>query len=70
MAIKNVDVHLDGRDSKLVRVDMKMLFLNADSSFITENYAWTFGKEFQIFRYVEPKNGKGFSSTQKITWLK
>ena len=70
MAIKNVDVHLDGKDSRLIRVDMKTIFSKPDGVIVTENYAWTFGKEFQIFRYEESKNGKGNSSTQKITWHK
>jgi len=64
--IKNVDVYLDGTNNNLKRIDIKVLYMKADSS-ITENYTWTIGKELYLVKYAEA-NGKGNLSRTYIQW--
>lgn len=64
--IKNVDVYLDGTNNNLKRIDIKVLYIKADSS-ITENYTWTTDKELHLVKYTEA-NGKGNLSRTNIQW--
>lgn len=64
--IKNVDIYLDGNNNNLKRIDLKVLYMKADSSF-TENYTWIIGKELHLVKYAEA-NGKGKLSRTNIQW--
>jgi hypothetical protein len=57
---------LDGTNNNLKRIDIKVLYIKAESS-ITENYTWTTDKELHLVKYTEA-NGKGNLSRTNIQW--